>query len=200
MSAPPTQPGSPLRTACYQPYYCEENVWQLCRHSQFAQRPGWALFISNESGRCAMWQQRAATGQSYVLWDYHVVMVVQAALFGAEVWDLDCNLGMPVPLSDYLDASFPELSPEHACYRPRFRLVATALLQRHFSSDRRHMRNSDGSFIQPPPCWPMPRGDEGVPHNLHRFTDVTKPFIGELLDLPELRRRWRVDEPIAGWR
>jgi hypothetical protein len=63
------------------------------------------------------------------------------------------------------------------------RLAAT------FSTDRRHMRRDDGSWLHPPPAWAPPAAVAGE-HNLERFYDVDDDFEGEWLDLSQMLARF----------
>ena len=131
-----------------------------------------------------MWHQRAARGPKAALfWDYHVVVLAEAPW---EIWDLDSTLGCPVAAAEYLRRSFRRgLPPELA---PIFRLVRGAELVKTFASDRSHMRHQNGSYERPPPQWPpVSAAERGS--NLSRFTDMTAPFLGEILSLEELGER-----------
>jgi hypothetical protein len=167
----------------YQPFYCEENVFHLAREPVLAGRRRAVVFISNPERACAVWHQRAALRSTWpILWDYHVVLLVDAPW---EVWDLDTLLGLPVPAADYLRGSFRPILPQH---RPRFRVVDAELFVETFASDRSHMRSPGGRYKQQPPPWP-PIGTLGATSNLMRFVDVTSPFLGEVIDLRELFER-----------
>lgn len=166
------------------PFYCEENVFHLCREPLLEGRPRAVAFISNPAGAVAMWNQRAARqpGEA-ILWDYHVVLLVQEPW---EVWDLDTTLGLPVPAAEYLARSFHRGLP--AELMPRFRVVDAAGFLETFASDRTHMRSPDGTYQSPPPPWP-PIGVPDREPNLMRFVNMTEPFVGELLDLAQLSAR-----------
>lgn len=168
----------------YHAFYCEENVYHLAREPDLAGRRREVVFISNATRSVAMWNQRAAGGRGRVLlWDYHVVLLVQDPW---EIWDLDTLLGFPLPAAEYLRRSFRADLPEH--YLPRFRVVDAGAFTEAFASDRAHMRRRDGRWQRPPPPWPA----IGVPEresNLMRFVDTSAPFLGEVLDLGELWAR-----------
>jgi hypothetical protein len=150
----------------YQPFYCEENAWWLVK-----ERGGHALFVSNAALEVAMLHQRAAPVGELVVWDYHVV-----ALVDGEVHDPDTRLGMPVALAGYLAASFPPMG-----MAPRFRVVAAADLMATFTTDRSHMRRPNGGYTQPPPPWNPPRAP-GHDMNLMRFVDMNDDIAGEVMD------------------
>jgi hypothetical protein len=165
----------------YQPFYCEENVWQLLGDARLAERAMSAVFVSNAAKSVAMWHQRAAPPGETVVWDYHVTALAEAPL---EIWDLDTDLGLPVPLSDYLEASFGEGPPELA---PSFRVVERDELFRTFASDRAHMKDARGRFVKPPPPWPAIGGPDAV-SNLMRFVEMNAPFAGEVRSLESMLR------------
>ena len=168
----------------YHPFYCEENVFHLCRHPVLGSRRRHAVFVSGRMGGFVMWHQRAARGPaSPLFWDYHVIVLAEDPW---EVWDLDSTLGCPVPAVDYLRRSFRAgLPPDLA---PRFRVVAADEMIATLASDRSHMRGPDGRFERPPPPWPPVSAPERG-SNLARFIDTDRPFAGEVLSLEELRSR-----------
>jgi protein N-terminal glutamine amidohydrolase len=165
-----------------QPFYCEENVWQLCQEPRFAHRPREVVFVSNPARALPMWHQRAARGRP-IVWDYHVLLLARDP---CEIWDVDTLLGVPVPALEYLGESFHPGVP--AEMRPLFRLVPAEIFTATFASDRSHMRRPDGSFEKPPPPWPA-IGAPGAPSNLLAFVEMEQPFLGEVLSLAELTAR-----------
>ncbi len=44
----------------YTPYYCEENVWHLCRQPSLSAFEKEAVFISNPQRACWLWEQKAS--------------------------------------------------------------------------------------------------------------------------------------------
>ena len=162
----------------YQAYYCEENVWQLCRHPLLVDRRRFAVFISNPEKTVAMWHMRAGTdpGEA-VVWDYHVVLVTA----GEKVllWDLDSLLGCPVAPDLYLNGSFSTRIKKR--YQPMFRVVPAPVFLDTFRSDRSHMLGQEGDWHAPPPPWP-PIGT-GEENNLQAFIDMTADFHGDVFDL-----------------
>jgi len=171
----------------YQPFYCEENVWQWL--NQAAEPDGYALFITNPARQVALWQQRLVPPGEAVLWDYHVVAVTHAGP-KVQVWDLDTRLPLPAPLSTYVRATFLPLPTRERALAPQFRLVPTAEFRATFASDRRHMLDPQGlemgrgQWLQPPPPWPP----IGSGHTLDRYLDLADPIAGVILDLPGLLR------------
>lgn len=157
----------------HQPYFCEENVWQLLAGEELP-RPAAALFITNAARSVAMWGQRAAV-RDPIVWDYHVVAVLPAH---ALVVDLDAREHTALPLARWLAHAFLPVADELA---PRFRCVPWPQLQATFHSDRSHMRDARGREVQPFPSWP-PVGDARLGHTLGRFLDLGDPIAGVVTD------------------
>jgi hypothetical protein len=190
----------------YCPFYCEENIWQLCADQRGLLGVGGdrrVLMISNAARRVAMWGQRISSDPELpVVWDYHVIMLLRrGGLWNA--WDLDARDPTPRPATRWLEDSFRETGLLPRKFEPRFRLVTCADYLRYFRSDRRHMLGPDGLVMQPAPSW-APIMGESVPgydddgSNLDRFLDCEDPeFIGDVLDLHELRG-WLAEAETAG--
>lgn len=179
-----TYDGSGRPALRYQPYYCEENVWWLCAEPALAGRARRVAFVSNPGRSVLLAHQRAGGSDGVVVWDYHVVCLVRGAE-GWEVWDLDSTLGLPVPAGAYIDLTFPPDVPP--VLRPRFRIIDADRYRAGLRTDRSHMRDEAGHFLQPPPPWDPPGG---APSNLMRFVDMDDGFEGEVVDLDTLRRRF----------
>ena len=160
----------------YCPFYCEENIWWLAADARVGPGRRTVLVISNPAGKVALWNQRAgaADQEGLVVWDYHVVLVCEDA-----VWDLDTTLGMPTPVATYLSRTFRG-APEP--FAPRFRVLDAEVYREVFASDRRHMRSDDGAFVQPPPPWAA----IGEGHTLDALVDVERREPGVVVDLPGL--------------
>lgn len=153
MSADPSR-APPSRSDCaYQPYYCEENVWQLCANARVV-GTRFAVFIASPSRVCPLWNQRGSTGPSNpVLWDYHVVLVARSG-GRSVVYDLDSTLDFPCPLATYLRRTFAPVGALPKENEPLFRVFDGDVFRRHFASDRSHMLGPQGQYLQPPPPWP----------------------------------------------
>lgn len=161
------------------PYYCEENVWHLCHDPRVTHRPRAVLIISNASRCVAVGAQRAAPDPSSpVLWDYHVVLVAREHQ-GWSVWDVDTTLGLPVPLSVYLEASFALPEGYGEALAPYFRVVEASRYRSTLATDRRHMQDAQGHYQAPPPPWPV----IGTGSNLMRLIDMNDPIVGTIVDL-----------------
>jgi hypothetical protein len=119
-----------------------------------------------------------------IVWDYHVILLAgrgNAAL----CWDLDTRLDFPCPASKYIARTFPR--DVHESLRPLFRLIPGDKYLDGFSSDRRHMRRLDGSWLKAPPPWKALRGSGADdPHELARVLDLDDPRWGPAVDLDSL--------------
>lgn len=138
----------------YQPFYCEENAYALLTETPVDGMDPYMLFITNNDRRVMMFHQSAGAEPSgAIIWDYHVAVLTAQSM---EVWDQDSLAGFPLPLSDYLEMSFgaADLAPQ--AWRPKFRLLSRAEAESSFSTDRSHMLDADGEYLQPPPPWDPP--------------------------------------------
>lgn len=172
----------PTKSLKYCPYYCEENIWQLCDHADMDNTQWLAIIISNRARQVALWQQRAAAHPDIpIIWDYHVI-AAQLHSKGWQIWDLDSHCRLPAPALDYLQKTF---HPVPTIFQPLFRVMSGSDYRSTLASDRRHMRDSRGTFLQPPPDWPI----IGSGHNLQQLVDMQQPAGGEILDLDTLTRR-----------
>ena len=136
----------------YQPYFCEENIWQLAADPAPGGGERAVLVVSGTGGTVACWEQRAGPDDGPILWDYHVVLLAGGPAW--TIWDLDCRRGCPLPAAVWLAASFPFPDRIRLRHQPRFAWFSAAEWRNRFSSDRAHMRDGAGGWLQPPPPWP----------------------------------------------
>jgi len=176
----------------YWPFFCEENAWRLLATTELVTEPAEAMLIANRGGRVACWRQRAAgpcpdegPGEP-IAWDYHVVVAERGR---GVVWDPESCLGPVVPMRAWLEATFLDPAAVRARFHPRFRPVPRATWVERFTTDRRHMRRADGSWLRPPPPWPAPHGVGPDPRPLARWLDQDEPGW---LDRAALEARWGV--------
>lgn len=170
----------------YQPYYCEENIWHLCQSPRPGRGRRWVVFISNTSRRCLLLDQRAGGERGEVLWDYHVVLLVEPTPGRCVVWDLDSRGGAPQPLTRWLSATFGHVGSTPVVYDPMFRVIAATRFVESFASDRRHMRDEAGWRAPPPPWAPIGAGFTLWEH----VSMAPSSAPGEIVDLAALQARF----------
>ncbi|GAB5035971.1 n-terminal glutamine amidohydrolase [Nannochloropsis oceanica] len=141
--------------------------------------------------------------RSPVLWDYHVVALLETGDSAAFIYDLDTRLEpFPCPASEYVARAFRPDIPMKEEYRQRFRLVPfVPIFRDSFACDRSHMRRPDGSWNAPPPAYPPIRGSRAAsPMTLPLFWNVDDQGeerigggrggeLGEILSLADLQAR-----------
>ena len=180
----------------YQPFYCEENVWQLI-HQGLVSDTADILFITNEWKQVVLAGQKAGDENGIVIWDYHVVVLTDDDV--PMIWDWDSRGPTPMAATRWFLTSlagFCAHTPEGLAYRPEliayapvFRLIPAAKYALNFSSDRRHMKDEAGDWLQPPPVWNC----IGEGHNLDQILDVSDPEWGAMCDLNSLYQRMGFD-------
>ncbi|KAK3446676.1 hypothetical protein EUGRSUZ_A02346 [Eucalyptus grandis] len=171
------------------PYYCEENAYFLCKNlcaNGMAQPDGsdlYIIFISNDKKQIALWHQKASKfTDGLVLWDYHVICVQRKTDSSIVVWDLDSALQFPSPLAFYVSETtrpWFQLFPE---YQRFFRIVHASIFLRHFASDRRHMKEPDGTWQAQPPANDPIVAEDGTVHNLNEYMDIKAADAVENVD------------------
>ncbi|XP_068239197.1 protein N-terminal glutamine amidohydrolase isoform X1 [Palaemon carinicauda] len=197
-----------LEDCPYTQYYCEENVWRLCEYVQCkeAQDLGkcYVAFISNESRCVPLWRQRIGKSEDkLVSWDYSNIFTCVApsekdyhVIFMYEpddrclVYDLDSDLPFPTYFHKYVTETLRTdhiLRPEH---HRHFRVIPALVYLQKFASDRRHMRDEDGTWKHPPPSNPAIATSEAV-HNLDDFISMDpKRGFGTVYNLEDFVRRF----------
>lgn len=186
----------------YTPYYCEENIWMLAKKIEETNNEKlnccFPVFISNNSNFVPLWRQTIGDQESgFVAWDYHVIMVYLDS-YNALVYDFDTRLPFPCSFSTYCKETFrPDetLAPEHERF---FRLISAELYLKYFSSDRRHMIRKNGSWLKPPPDYPIIQNQQES-HNLAQYISmkVYKPQdskFGNVLHLQSFIDRFTIND------
>ncbi len=159
----------------YQPFYCEENAWHLAAALEVRLAPVRVIVIAGLGEHTALWQQRASRRpDGLVLWDYHVICAAADRIF-----DPDSRLGLDIAATTYFDATFQPLV--EGC-QPRFRVLSAAEYRAQLATDRRHMRDASGGYLQPPPPWPL----IGEGHTLPILLDMSRPSPGNVVALNDL--------------
>ncbi|KAG4078606.1 hypothetical protein HA402_011365 [Bradysia odoriphaga] len=155
----------------------EENVWKLCEQVKKT-RPTelakcYAVFVSNEGRTVPLWRQKAGRGDDkVVIWDYHVFFMHNPTPNRCLIFDLDTTLPFPTYFHKYVTETFRSdlaLRPEHHRF---FRVISAETYLAEFSSDRRHMRRPDDTWIKPPPPY-APIQTHANSHSLDDFICMT---------------------------
>ena len=168
----------------YQAYYCEENIWYLCKSLYSLSKSPKVIFISNAQRSVALGSQRAGIPHGYVIWDYHVVLLEDEG--SPMLWDLDSTLGYPVKVNSWLAHTFDCFNTLPTQYRARMRVVPGDIYLNAFASDRRHMKDAENNWLQAPPSW----APIGIGHNLNQWIDTEVDGHGECMDLDDFRTRF----------
>jgi hypothetical protein len=172
-------------TFAYQPYWCEENIWQLAGSPEVGPGERIVLVITGVVEETLCWQQQLAPPGQPVRWDYHVVLAVRNQHW--QVWDFDTRLGHPVAAETWLHGTFPRPAAVPVYFQPRFGWFPADQWRREFSSDRQHMRSASGGWQQPPPPWPPIQG-ASTGTGLPLASAIAQAREG--LDLAQLASRW----------
>ena len=161
----------------YQPYFCEENIWQLAKQRNEADAEVWFIISPNNTVATAM--QKSAEQGACIIWDYHVVYYSPHE----GVMDFDTCCPFPCEPSQYLELSFNNIQKQvTAEYKPYFRVIPAIDYLKQFSSNRSHMLNDKGKYRQLPPKWPC-IGDGNTFSAFIRFDDKAYGNIYSLDDL-----------------
>jgi len=165
----------------YQPYYCEENIWHLAQ--QFPN--GLVAFILNQQKFTKLYYQKAAGNPLYpIYWDYHVILLHEER---QQLWvyDFDTYLDFPTKAKTYFEATF-HLHTEPADPHCVLRLIEAKDYLQHFSSDRSHMKDQAGNWLQSPPNWePILNKQADYLMPLQQILNLTAQDIGQLIPLPK---------------
>ncbi|EEE63584.1 hypothetical protein OsJ_18401 [Oryza sativa Japonica Group] len=189
---PPPPPPPPLDASAFThtPYYCEENVHLLCKElirSGISDPAGtnlYAVFISNEEKKVPLWYQKAShSGDGFVLWDYHVICIQSRRKNGEVldlVWDLDSSLPFPCSFIQYVSDAIRPLSFGNSTYRRLFRVIHAPVFLRSFASDRSHMKDHAGNWIQLPPKYESIVAEDGTTNNLNEYITMSMDDVKDL--------------------
>ncbi|MED6181974.1 hypothetical protein PIB30_024446 [Stylosanthes scabra] len=175
------QPTSDVSHFHHTPFYCEENVYLLCKKlctDGIANAEGsdiFVVFISNENKQVPLWNQKAShRADGVILWDYHVICIqVNQGGGPPQVWDLDSSLPFPSPLPSYISETIRPSFKLFSDFNRLFRVVHAPIFLRSFASDRRHMKDSDGNWMQEPPPHDPIAAEDGTVHNLNEYIDIS---------------------------
>ena len=166
---------TPLQPTHHQPYFCEENIWWLNQHPKLVGFERFAVFITNSNRSVALASQKAGGRDGVVIWDYHVILAVLESEW--VIYDLDTTAGIRQPMDAWFSNSIGLFKTLPSQFVAGYRAIRSDIFHSCFSSDRHHMKNPDGSWMQTPPSWPP----IGHGHTLSDFVDPTNDTYGELL-------------------
>lgn len=150
--------------------------------------------MSNRNCLVPLWKQKAGKdADGLVVWDYHVFLIYEGHNT-SWVFDLDTLLPFPVHFVDYYIQTFKSddiLKPE---FHRFFRVISASDYLNNFASDRRHMKNEDGTWIKPPPPW-SPITCQSEVHNLPEFMSMVletsdRPKYGTVYNLTDFYQRF----------
>lgn len=137
----------------YQPYFCEENIWQLAAEisKDDCRFPVCVLFFINSQHSVLMAHQVALGPNQTGCWDYHVVLWLPQQNC---IVDFDSSIGFQTGTSEYFSRSFPGQEFADSDYLPSVRIIKGSDYLEFFCSDRSHMIDSAGHPMAPFPSWP----------------------------------------------
>ena len=179
----------------YASCYCEENCYKLIERILSAPSSSineiYCVFISSPSCKTPLFSQRAAqTEDGFVLWDYHVVVLLIGKGSMKDSDDVFCNVvdldttiqPFPCPASLYFNCTLrPEMRLKEE-YQRLYRVVSGQVYLDSFSSDRSHMKDSDAS----PPSWPCIIGSKAKTQNVidsYRYINLQEVPSSEQISL-----------------
>ncbi|TVU19225.1 hypothetical protein EJB05_35363, partial [Eragrostis curvula] len=171
----------------------EENIYMLCKEliRTGVADPGgtdlYVVFISNEGKQVPLWHQKAShSDDGFICWDYHVICIQSRRNKGEAfdlVWDLDSNLPFPSPFLQYISNAIRPLSFGDSRYRRLFRVVHAPMFLRSFASDRSHMKDATGNWMQLPPKYEPIVAEDGTTNNLNEYIAMS---MDDVLDLESM--------------
>jgi len=126
----------------YTPYFCEENIWQLCRSfiSQGIDKDQLdILFLSNNKKQIVLLNQQLGSPGEVVVWDYHVILKYCPDAYTSMIFDFDTRLPFPVDWQRYQLATFPDPRQLDSDYHVMIRKIPSSEYLTQFTSDRQHM-------------------------------------------------------------
>ncbi|KAK6232185.1 hypothetical protein SCA6_002258 [Theobroma cacao] len=191
------------------PCYCEENVYFVCKKlcsNGIADAQGsdlFVVFISNDNKQACtfsisfsgfhfflvfslaipLWHQKASNrADGVILWDYHAICIQRKRDGDTHlVWDLDSSLPFPCPLATYVSETVRPSFQLFSEFQRFFRVVHAPIFLRHFASDRRHMKDSEGNWTAQPPTYETIVAEDGSVHNLNEYIEIHAAEVGKNL-------------------
>ncbi|MEX2513195.1 MAG: hypothetical protein WD398_09835 [Cyclobacteriaceae bacterium] len=175
----------------YTKNYCEENIWHLCQHPDLEALDKKVLIISNETKNCPFWQQKSTADLGPVWWDYHVVLLALDSGIWS-IYDFDSCLEFPISLVTYLHQTFllEIFRQEHL---PFFKCLPATTYINSFSSDRSHMKDTEGNWIFTPPSWPIIEHGQSHKLEMEEMMDFSLASSQNIIHLDELKATYLID-------
>ncbi|XP_066365331.1 protein N-terminal glutamine amidohydrolase-like, partial [Miscanthus floridulus] len=171
----------------------EENVYMLCKElmrtgvTDPAGTDLYVVFISNEEKKVPLWHQKAGhSDDGFICWDYHVICIQSRRSKGEVldfVWDLDSDLPFPSPFIQYVSDAIQPLSFGNSRYARLFRVIHAPVFLRSFASDRSHMKDPEGNWIQLPPKYEPIVAEDGTTNNLNEYIMMS---VEDVVDLESM--------------
>lgn len=96
------------------------------------------------------------------------------------MWDVDSSLPFPCPFIQYVSDAVKPLSFGDSIYRRLFRVVHCPVFLRSFASDRSHMKDPMGNWIELPPKYEPIVAEDGNTNNLNEYISVSMDDVGDL--------------------
>jgi len=126
----------------YTPYFCEENIWQLCRsfiRQGIDKEQLDILFLSNHKKQIVLLNQQLGSPGEVVVWDYHVILKYHLDANTSMIFDFDTRLPFPIDWQSYQLATFPDPRQLDSDYHMMIRKIPSSEYLTKFTSDRQHM-------------------------------------------------------------
>ncbi|OEL13233.1 Protein N-terminal glutamine amidohydrolase [Dichanthelium oligosanthes] len=96
------------------------------------------------------------------------------------VWDLDSNLPFPSTFIQYVYNAIQPLAFGNSMYRRLFRVVHAPSFLQSFASDRSHMKDPAGNWIQLPPKYNPIMAADGTTNNLNEYITMSVEDVADL--------------------
>ena len=141
----------------------------------------WVIMITSKSQGTPIWSQKSSKGDDdFVLWDYHVVVLLNGKIF-----DFDSNLSFPTLATNYIEQAFRPGTPIRDENAQRFRVMSGREYLLLFSSDRSHMAHVP--IENHPPWAPIKGSNAKLGHTLPALLNTEDMItVKELASLPQI--------------
>ncbi|KAL6893584.1 hypothetical protein ACP4OV_007682 [Aristida adscensionis] len=189
-STAPSNPPVDASSFTHTPFYCEENVYLLCKElirvgvADPAGTDLYVVFISNEEKKVPLWHQKASySDYGFIVWDYHVICIQSRRNKGESldlVWDMDSDLSFPATFLQYASEAIRLLSFGDSTFRRLFRVIHAPIFLQSFASDRSHMKDDKGNWIQSPPKYEAIVAEDGTTNNLNEYITMCTSDVADL--------------------